>query len=367
MPVVKYLNNTTDIAPATGGWTDVDVSSSVPSGATGVIVRIVNTGIANGGTRYMGLRNNGSTDATRDYIRAASTTYAYIGIDSSRIFEAWKGNDDIEMYLHGYFESPAEFFTNAIDKSIGSTTTWTDVDISSDTGGDTAIGAILLHECNFATASKTGGYRKNGSTDTNIAEISSYYNLFGFIVGVDGSEIFEGYISTLDIDTYLVGYITDDATFQTNSIDVEPSTTGSYQDMTALTATIPLGGIYFVGNSGAIDGYGIRKKGETYDFYDDILGSITSDCDMNGVCQARIESTGGFLQELGAFELDGTQTNDERDAKVTGKDSANDERSAITAGGDGWYREYFDNTTYKDAVNTTAEWDGDGSVTMTPD
>jgi hypothetical protein len=40
------------------------------------------------------------------------------------------------------------------------------------------------------------------------------------------------------------------------------------------------------------------------------------------------------------------------------------ERLLEATGGDGWYQEPFDTTTFKDTVNTTALWTGDGTVTM---
>lgn len=60
----------------------------------------------------------------------------------------------------------------------------------------------------------------------------------------------------------------------------------------------------------------------------------------------------------------GTPADDERDAHLTGDATATAERDAIQAGGDGWYRERFGNTTYKDGGNTSVEWDGDGAMRM---
>ena len=70
--------------------------------------------------------------------------------------------------------------------------------------------------------------------------------------------------------------------------------------------------------------------------------------------------------------------NSERSSVLTGQDFANSERSATLlgtvllndtragsmAGGDGWYRERFDDTTFRDAGNTTGDWPGDGEAGM---
>lgn len=57
----------------------------------------------------------------------------------------------------------------------------------------------------------------------------------------------------------------------------------------------------------------------------------------------------------------------ERAAKVRGEIAVNVERIAMAAGGDGRYVEHFANTDKKDAVNTTANWPGDGTARMNTD
>ena len=100
------------------------------------------------------------------------------------------------------------FFTDAVNKSLGTTGSYQDVDISSDTGGDTAIGAIFtVNNDSGSGADKAYGLRKNGSTD------DFYYEPRGdqsniHIIGVDGSEIAEMKIENIAIDLYLTGYIT---------------------------------------------------------------------------------------------------------------------------------------------------------------
>jgi hypothetical protein len=86
-------------------------------------------------------------------------------------------------------------------------TDWTDVDISADTGTDTAKAALLAAELSYtaggADSKMTGLFRPNGSSGTSIlprlAVAKGYSSLGGnyigssamIIVGCDGSEIFE--------------------------------------------------------------------------------------------------------------------------------------------------------------------------------
>jgi hypothetical protein len=248
-----------EITPGSAGsWQDVDVSSYVPSGATGVVLHIVNkeTTIS----IYAGYRKNGSTDAYK-YQNKSSHFWTAVGVDGSRILELYIGDTTyIDVYLVGYYTSDAVFFTNNVDKSISATLAWTDIDISSNTGTDTAIGAIVKIICTN-TSIYTFGLRKNGSSDNRVKEL--YYQTAD-IIGVDGSEILEGYISNTYVDFYLLGYIISDSTFNTNATDVSLSSTGAWTDLSALP-------------SGAIGGYieatrtpysfGLRKKGTSESIY----------------------------------------------------------------------------------------------------
>lgn len=77
------------------------------------------------------------------------------------------------------------------------------------------------------------------------------------------------------------------------------------------------------------------------------------------------DDVGSWKHSLYCTYTAGTASNDERAAKLTGKDTDNDIRSAHMYGGyANTVRDPFDNTTYKDGA-TTATWTGDGQVTIT--
>jgi hypothetical protein len=205
--VFNYCESPIDISPAgTGAWVDVDVSSYMPAGATGAILHEVNT---TGSARVYGVRKKGSTDTWMtqgDTSRANSHGYLMVGLDPNGVFELYQEENDVDTYLIGYTMSGATFFTNAVDKSIGTTAAWTDVDISSDTGADTAIGAIFIVR-NTLAGDVLGGVRKNGSTDDFYHEVD-HGDAHVALVGVDGNEVAEMKIATTDLDLYLMGYVT---------------------------------------------------------------------------------------------------------------------------------------------------------------
>lgn len=251
-----------EISPGSTGWQDVDVSAYVPVGATGVILHCVNSSANN---RAFGLRKNGSTDNRTSNLQAVKHMWAAIGVDSNRILEINLANvTDIDVYLVGYYTSDAVFFTNATDKSLGSTGSWYDIDISGDTGAYTAIGAIF--EINGVASSYNYGLRKNGSTDNRAAQYVVSHNCFGFVVGVDVSEICEGQIENVAVDFFLVGYILSGSTFNINATDVSLASINDWYDLSALPAG-SIGGYIEIYSGGVGQSYGLRKNGSAENIY----------------------------------------------------------------------------------------------------
>ena len=199
--VFNYLDPIVDVSPSgTNAWVDVNVSTWVPAGATGVIVQAYNESSSD--LQY-GVRQNGSTDTWMQGLTLQEDTASYfmVGVDSSRIFEVWQNNSVIITYLVGYTTSGVTFFPNAIDKSLSSTGTWQDVNISADTT-DTAIGAILIMR-STTTASDSYAVRKKGSSDNRYKDLRANVST-GIMIGIDSSEIFQLKIQNTAIDTYLM-------------------------------------------------------------------------------------------------------------------------------------------------------------------
>jgi hypothetical protein len=287
-----------DVTPGTTeSWQDVDVSSYIPAGATGVILRIRETAL--NASYTMGIRNNGSTDTTQMW----TTNYfghqhgtMYVGVDGSRVFEAYVGASCF-IELIGYFTTEATFYVNMIDVDPGITGSWADVDISSDTSPDTATAAILS-VTNFSV-SDTYKLRKNGSTD-EIPSSSYCERAAGRIVGVDANQIFEHYASSNNSKTYLFGYLTTDITTHTNMIDRDTGSYGSgYYDMTALPSGSS-GGLYFMWTS--VADYGdLRKNGVTDNYGNDLFRAAgwLIEADGSGIIEARLETSSVKVYEAG--------------------------------------------------------------------
>lgn len=297
-----FLTTPVDVSlGSTGAWTDIDISGQTgyTSSVVGVLIEVINTGTA---SRAVGLRKNGSTDNRITAITGDTNGKHYvaaIGVDGSGILEGYIANVDTDFWLVGYlFSGDAVFFTNAVDKSTGTTSSWVDMDISGDTGGNTAIGAYI--EMSSAGTRNTS-LRKNGSTDDRRNVATGQHDWM--YCGVDGSEILEQWISVNDADNYLVGYQITGATFHTNATDRSTATTGAYEDVAALPSGA-VGGIYEIYNtSGAAGRYNLRTNGGSDDRYYNVNRHSWHIVGVDGsqLCEQKIANTGIDLFELGYY------------------------------------------------------------------
>lgn len=283
-----------DVSPgSTSSWLDVDVSSYVPEGMTGVAVHCVNS---QNDTRAVGLRKNGSTDDRKPDFDNETHTWGVVGIDENRIFECWREGSTV-VWLVGYFDTDCSFFTNAPDKTPGSFGSYQDVNISSDTGGDTAIGA--LWEITRSGSSVFFGARENGASFDIKERVWGH----GWCAsGVDGSEIAEIHMGDSSGAVYLTGYIKSGVTFHSSPPNRTPGGTSSWVDLTALPANA-VAGIYWVPSSGD-QNYGFRKNGSS----ESILQSCNNaafaivECDSSQIIEGYRQSGSAVFYEIGYFQ-----------------------------------------------------------------
>lgn len=293
-------------------WTDVDVSAYVDAGNTaGIILEIVNPT----GTEYVwGIRKNGSSDPRKKGLEDTGHTWVAIGVDSNDIFEFYMANTAIDFYIVGYISSSeGAFFTNAVNKSLGSTGSWIDIDISGDTGGDTAVMAFWQIVNTSVGTTHNFGLRENGSTDDRKTGGLFQNDLRGAMMSVDVNEILEGWIASVQVDFFMTGYLTDNFTSFTNAKNYSTGTTGSYVDAD-FSSDIPVGnnGAFVHFSSGTEYAANIRKKGDAWDSYYDFSEHqyLWTEIDANRVAQQKIENTAmdlylwGFTNAVADISLD---------------------------------------------------------------
>lgn len=196
--VVMFTNGVDYSIGFASAWTEVDASPSVPVGATGVIVLQQETGQS----FDSGSRHPDSTDDFRVYGR--SYQYQLCGVNPDRTFETWVDSLTVNTWVFGYTTETVQFNINWDDVSLGIATTWTDIDVQSETSVS-ATGVIIY---GVATTSWNGGSIQDiGST--NNPTIPIHYHSIGqqwLSSDMNSTQAFEGYITSTDVDFYVVGY-----------------------------------------------------------------------------------------------------------------------------------------------------------------
>lgn len=293
-----------DVTPGTSGsWVDVDCSSHVPADAVGVILRLRNTNT--GAARQCGTRKNGSTDTRVQSLKDGGMTGRIVGVDANRIFEAYIQNtSDLTIELRGYVTGDeAYLFANAVDKTPGTSATWTDIDITSDIVSGTAIAAIA-ELLNTSAGEDATGARKNGSTDNRTYNLANSNSHTTALVGIDSNDIFEGYVGdNASSFVYLLGYFLEGAgvTLHTNGIDRSLTGTSTWTNITAPSSSA-IGGVYEVISTGR-QGYGFRSDGSS----ETTTGNVEKhawafpEAGAGGVIEGWIDNTGADFYELGYF------------------------------------------------------------------
>lgn len=225
-----FFDNAINVTPsAVGSWANVDVSSYVPAGATGVLLAFVNRG----GSNYrIDARHPDSTDnfysSDTTNVRSIGHIYTVVGINSSRIFEAARENAACDILLLGYTDGEITLFVNKIDISAlySGSGSWQDLNVSSYVPAD-AKGIIL--RVYSSTAGNVVVARADGSTtDWSNSQVIAlgWYT----IIIKNNNQIVEAYRSSTNGRFYLSGYINGTApiTLFTNPYDVSTATAGSW-------------------------------------------------------------------------------------------------------------------------------------------
>lgn len=219
---VKIEDDWTDVSPGvTGSWQDIDLSSYIPEDATAVFIMLLSPDKPESGSvdNNAGVRRNGSssTISLMDFPSNEFSNNYFFALqiakpDASRIIEGYIEDADYnEIRYIGYAKYPVVCLDDPIDHSIGITSTWTDVDVTSD-ATTVADGALAYLKMTAYGSPSDQNVRKNGSTDarTDHAQHGSREGATGGcllrLIGMDAEQIFEAWIIDTELDLYLIGY-----------------------------------------------------------------------------------------------------------------------------------------------------------------
>ncbi len=280
IPVARTL-----ISPATkNSWEDVDVSPYVDPGNTaGIVLEVVCASLS----KTIGVRKNGSSDDFKDSTYNWRHYWVAIGVDSNDIFECYI-QAGIEIYIVGYVKnSEGAFFVNSYPHQVSTANVWEDIDLASETGGDTAKVAFFIFK---AGSNCQLGLRQNGSSDNRCYYSESCFQ--GAMMSLDGNEVVEGKTNSTSYYFYFTGYLIDNFSGWANAKDYSTETTDEWEDVD-MSPDIPAGndGAFFQPYSTQATDFGIRKNGDSYDNFTDIRGGVYGwvELDSGRVCEQKIE------------------------------------------------------------------------------
>ncbi len=273
-------DRTTNITPlATGSWETIDVSSYVPEDASGALI----LGRPDHYIDDWGVRPAGSTN---DVSGSGSTARsAFVGLDASGTFEAYREYGDDYFYLVGYVTDGWNFRTNWVDVSLGSSGSWEDVDVSSYVSGN-AVAALL--EVHNNGPSRDFGLRPNGSDYNHVAELLGGHQVY-LIVGLDSNGVYEMYIEDTGIDHFLVGYIDEDFELVDTPVDKAPGSADTWTELDC-SAEAPGATALFFDCGYVTQARDFRQVGDTASYIDN--GSRHDGALVPVPVEARISDTG---------------------------------------------------------------------------
>ena len=270
--------------PTEDSWEDIDLDDyvgSLPSGVTGVALRIYAGSSGNGA---VGARKNGSTDNRIGAQVYNSSGMWYVGVDASKIFEVYLGSVSTSpaFWIVGYFID-VTFLTNATDVSLTSYGSWEDID----SGYSTAIGLIL--ETHATSSYWLSGVRKDGSTDARTNSINMH-SCGCWVIGA-ATGVIEAYAEGSGDDLFIMAYITNSTNFifNTNATDRSLASTGGvYYDLTLESASASANIIEVITSS--TRQWNLRRNGDSSDVYYGVSRHIfhIAMADTNGVTEGKI-------------------------------------------------------------------------------
>jgi hypothetical protein len=247
MPAITFITPQNISGTYDATWRSYDCTSILPGGftASGVLIRYrFSTDATDSST--VGFRRGDSTDTTTWRAHCATGgaqwSYAACGIDSADDtfdYNVGTTNGTPVVQVVGFFDSAhVKFRQNAATFTPGEAV-YSDINIATATGADTAVAAIFQVWSDRGMFNKIA-WRKNGSSEdiygfpgeqTQNSGTNSGTGLA--ICGVDGSEIFEAKQESANGGDCiaLVGYFVSGITWNDPATDASTATTGSYQDV----------------------------------------------------------------------------------------------------------------------------------------
>jgi hypothetical protein len=126
-------------------------------------------------------------------------------LDANGIFEGYFSNSTLNIGIVAYTDEDS-FFATSVNKSLGSTGSYIDVDVSGD-GVPSGAQLAFFEVLSTSTTTRNFAYRENGATYDYYSGIKdNSHGALLAVVGLDASRICEMKIANAAVGSYLWGY-----------------------------------------------------------------------------------------------------------------------------------------------------------------
>jgi hypothetical protein len=210
----------TNVSPSgTTGWQTVSLSAHIPSGAAGVVLRLINVDATN--SRDFGWRKTGSASELVGQVGLAQTTSAFVGVDASRQCDFYKDHANAQYWLLGYFTSnEAVFFDEPEQDFPLSGFTYKTASVPGVVGNDVPSAVFLSFKGGWAQARHPDDTNSFGGGTSGIS---------GWIAPVDNAEQFEYATESSAQSVIIHGYLKAGASqWDSSASDYAALSSGSY-------------------------------------------------------------------------------------------------------------------------------------------
>jgi hypothetical protein len=275
-----------------GSWQTCDVSASVPSGATGVILNLYNS---NSIYDYeFGLRKPGDTNHTdNSEINNASHSNGFVGVNANREFQYYiESTSSCHLYLLGYTTAGVTFLDAAVEITSELTPNkWTDYDATNVTSAD-ATAIIVEFGGDVGAYAAEQAVRCKGSSDTFGTKLG-FHNWI--ISKCDASQVIEIYTEGGSQTVFIVGYVTDGLEgMEVTQTDKSIEPVETWQTITINPAAKMA--IFRVDCAYTAQSYGFRKDSDAPEYFHALNYTqawYATGCDDNGNCLGKVSAVSG--------------------------------------------------------------------------
>jgi hypothetical protein len=226
----------------TGSWQDIDLSANVPTGITGAVIEIINTGTLDtlsGVVRGKEDTRDYMSDVLFEEIEDETHRWQIVKVDSNETIQGYIETTQVDFKLRGYtLGSDPSFFTVPPDITPVTSNAWTLFDVSANVDND-ADGVILFLD-SIWSAKREYAVREHGSSfDITNRELEDYGNTM-YLVGLDALDQFEVFIEDVaHIQIYLVGQTKGSVVYNLEDVLVTDPSIGSWQAIEADNYNVP--------------------------------------------------------------------------------------------------------------------------------